>query len=109
MLAFHLFPKYINKGFIGVDIFFVLSGYLMTKILLKHQLSCSSIIDFYTRRVCRILPAYLSTNLLTLIIGYMLLIRDDLMALSRDQLWSLSFVSNFQPFFAVFIKKLTKF
>jgi hypothetical protein len=101
VLAFHLYPNYVNKGFVGVDIFFVLSGFLMTNILLKETITYQSTLCFYQRRLCRILPAYASTTLIALCVGNCLLIPADLSALATDQLWALGFVSNFQPFFEV--------
>ncbi|CAI5450613.1 unnamed protein product [Caenorhabditis angaria] len=60
VLAFHFFPKFFPNGFLGVDQFFVLSGYLMCQILSKNQNQSiiSKIFEFYQRRLCRILPNY---------------------------------------------------
>ncbi|KAK6041181.1 hypothetical protein COOONC_21314 [Cooperia oncophora] len=55
----HLRPQLFRIGFIGVDMFFVLSGFLMTKILREKEFSLTSIRDFYTRRFKRIVPLYM--------------------------------------------------
>jgi peptidoglycan/LPS O-acetylase OafA/YrhL len=57
VLAFHFNPKLLNGGFVGVDIFFVISGYLITGLLIRDFESGDSIIRFYQRRIARIAPA----------------------------------------------------
>jgi peptidoglycan/LPS O-acetylase OafA/YrhL len=58
VVAFHAFPRVISGGFVGVDVFFVISGYLITGIILSDLRSSDfSFIGFYTRRARRILPA----------------------------------------------------
>jgi len=57
VLGFHAFPQWMKGGFIGVDIFFVISGFLITNILHKSlQAERFSLLDFYSRRVRRIFP-----------------------------------------------------
>ena len=70
VLGFHLKPDIFPNGFVGVDMwelnqstleanrFFVLSGFLMAKILSKERTSWESICDFYKRRFIRIIPLY---------------------------------------------------
>ena len=60
VIIFHAIPNLLPSGFIGVDIFFVISGYLITSILLSDlQRSQWSIARFYCRRILRIFPALL--------------------------------------------------
>ncbi|MCC7201725.1 MAG: acyltransferase [Nitrospirae bacterium] len=58
-MIFHASPKYLRGGFIGVDIFFVLSGFLITSLLIKEYENKGSINikHFYMRRILRLFPA----------------------------------------------------
>ena len=61
VVIFHAFPSMLSGGFVGVDIFFVISGYLITTIInnsIKERRF--SIVDFYSRRINRIFPARIS-------------------------------------------------
>ena len=83
-------------GFIGVDIFFVISGYLITSIILKELVN-TSIFDFknfYERRIRRILPALLFVMLVSFPIAWMCLLPSDLLEFSKSILYSLGFSSN---------------
>ena len=65
VVLYHSFPKNLPGGFIGVDIFFVISGYLISTIILRQQRNGSfSFATFYYHRARRILPA------LTLVLAY---------------------------------------
>ena len=56
VIGFHTFPNNVKAGFIGVDIFFVISGYLISKIIIEQiELNSFSFFDFYKRRI-RIFP-----------------------------------------------------
>ncbi|CAD6194141.1 unnamed protein product [Caenorhabditis auriculariae] len=59
VILFHFFPALFPNGYVGVDQFFVLSGFLMTMIYGSKEITKESTIDFYYRRVKRILPLYL--------------------------------------------------
>ena len=78
-------------GFIGVDIFFVISGYLITSLILK-ELSLKnsfSFLIFYERRIRRIIPALLTVMLFTLPIAWLYLMPIDLVEYSKSILYSL--------------------
>lgn len=65
VILFHYDFSFFNGGFVGVDIFFVISGYLMTKIILTgFEKNNFNIVEFYKRRINRIIPALLATILL---------------------------------------------
>lgn len=58
VLIFHAFPSFIRGGFIGVDIFFVISGYLISFIIFRNvEANSFSFLDFYARRIRRIFPS----------------------------------------------------
>ena len=84
-------------GFIGVDIFFVISGYLITSIILKELLTTGtfSFKNFYQRRIRRILPALLFVMLVCLPFAWIYLLPIVFIDLSKSILYSLSFTSNF--------------
>ena len=84
-------------GFIGVDIFFVISGYLITSIILKELATTGtfSFKHFYERRVRRILPALLFVMLVSLPFAWMYLLPSSFVDYSKSILYSLGFSSNF--------------
>ena len=84
-------------GFIGVDIFFVISGYLITSIILKELVTTGSFSfkHFYERRIRRILPALLFVMLISLPFAWMYLLPSSLIDFSKSLLYSLGFSSNF--------------
>jgi len=84
-------------GFIGVDIFFVISGYLITSIILKELITTGtfSFKHFYERRIRRILPVLLFVMLVSLPFAWMYLIPSNLINFTESILYSLGFSSNF--------------
>ena len=95
VLAFHLYPELFPYGFLGVDIFFVISGYLMAMTLLKEKaFTLTSFLIFYKKRVKRILPAYYLLLFLILLFGYFLLVLDDYITIQDDSIWAAGFATN---------------
>ena len=84
-------------GFIGVDIFFVISGYLVTSVILKELLTSGSFSfkHYYERRIRRILPMLLSVCVLTLPLAWAYLLPDKLIYHSKSIITSIVFNSNF--------------
>lgn len=75
VLLFHGFPDLVPGGFVGVDVFFVISGFLITSIILRDiNQSKFSIFNFYDRRIRRILPALIAVVLVTAAIGWIALV-----------------------------------
>ena len=96
VIAFHFFPTWLSGGFLGVDIFFVISGFLITKIIVGQMADQRfSLIDFYSRRAKRILPALIFILLATLVCGYALLLANEYENLGRHILHSSFFANNF--------------
>jgi peptidoglycan/LPS O-acetylase OafA/YrhL len=84
-------------GFIGVDIFFVISGYLITSIILKELIATDSFSfkHFYERRIRRILPVLLVVMLVSFPFAWMYLLPSSFVDFSKTILYSLGFSSNF--------------
>ena len=84
-------------GFIGVDIFFVISGYLITSIILKELIVTGSFSfkHFYERRIRRLLPALLLVMMVSLPFAWIYLLPNSSVDFSKSILYSLGFTSNF--------------
>lgn len=95
VVLFHASPQSLRGGFIGVDIFFVISGFLITTIILADIAKGRfSLADFYGRRVRRIFPALSLVLLATLAFGWFALLVDEFQQLGRDVSAGIAFVSN---------------
>jgi peptidoglycan/LPS O-acetylase OafA/YrhL len=96
VILFHFGITTIPGGFVGVDVFFVISGYLITNLLLENAPSGSrAIIWFYDRRVRRIMPAILVVIGVSLIAGQVILPPPDLAALRESAFYSITSLANF--------------
>src|SRR5262245_30018379 len=95
VLIFHAFPGVLPGGFVGVDVFFVISGFLITQILLIDlEHSRFSVGRFYVRRVRRIFPALLVILIACLAFGWKTLLAEDLAGLAKHVFGSSIFSSN---------------
>jgi peptidoglycan/LPS O-acetylase OafA/YrhL len=96
VLLYHGFPTAVPGGFIGVDLFFVISGYLITGIIHQQMRSKTfSIADFYVRRIRRIFPALIVVVLITLLIGCYALPPREMKSLGSNIAGSTIFIQNF--------------
>lgn len=96
VLLFHVDPHWIPGGFIGVDIFFVISGFLITRnIIQEHEQNRFSFLDFYARRVARLLPAMLAVVIVTLVSAWAILTPEDLANAGKAGVFSSLSASNF--------------
>ena len=96
VVFFHAFPELIHGGFIGVDIFFVISGYLISSIIFKGLENESfSFVEFYSRRIKRIFPAITIVLAGCLIFGWFALIAEEYEQLGKHSLGASTFTNNF--------------
>jgi peptidoglycan/LPS O-acetylase OafA/YrhL len=96
VIAFHAFPDLVPGGFVGVDIFFVLSGYLITQSIIGEiNKSNFTVADFYRRRIRRIFPALFTMLGTTLVVGWFILDPEQLQKLGRNVVAAALFSSNF--------------
>lgn len=92
----HAFPRALSGGYVGVDIFFVISGFLISSIISREiESSNFSIVEFYRRRLKRINPALFFIIIFTIISGYFLLAPKAYAELAKTTLSTLLFSSNF--------------
>lgn len=95
VVAFHAFPEFVPGGFVGVDVFFVISGFLITGIILAALRSGRfSYRHFYARRIRRIFPALSIVLVAVLALGWLSLFADDYAALGRHVASGAAFSSN---------------
>ncbi|MBF0505090.1 MAG: acyltransferase [Candidatus Omnitrophica bacterium] len=96
VVGYHAFPDIFRSGFVGVDIFFVISGYLISSIILSNlEQNNFSLIDFYSRRVRRIFPALILVLLFCFAFGWFVLMTDEFKQLGKHIMGGAGFVSNF--------------
>jgi len=95
VVGYHAFPGLIPGGFAGVDVFFVISGYLISGIIIGALATRSfRFTDFYARRIRRIFPALIIVLVATLICGWFILDQDEFRQLWRQVAGSAAFVAN---------------
>ncbi len=96
VLGFHAFPEYVPGGFIGVDVFFVISGYLISSIIIAAlQEGRFTFGGFYARRIRRIFPALVVVLGACYAAGWFLLFADAFMQLGKHIAAGAGFVANF--------------
>jgi peptidoglycan/LPS O-acetylase OafA/YrhL len=95
VIAFHFDSRWISGGFIGVDVFFVISGYIITTAIYPEILSGRfSFAEFYAKRIKRILPLFYLVVAVCLVITYLLYTPSDFMDFADSLRYSSSFISN---------------
>jgi peptidoglycan/LPS O-acetylase OafA/YrhL len=96
VMFFHVGVPGFSGGYIGVDVFFVISGYLMTQLIVKGLVGDRfSVLEFYAARARRIIPGLVGLVVPLILLGYFCLIPRDYRGLARDGLSALGFFSNF--------------
>lgn len=98
VVAFHMGVPHMDGGFVGVDVFFVLSGFLITRqLVLEHgREGRISFSRFYSRRIRRLLPLSALVLLVTLVAGAFLVSPFDFPSIAADVGWSAAYVSNWR-------------
>ena len=97
VVVYHAWPARLPRGYLGVDVFFVISGFLITSIIVKDlRAGQFSFARFYSRRARRILPALLLVLLAALVLGWYALLAGELEGLGRHVLGAMFFIANFQ-------------
>ncbi|KTD04621.1 acyltransferase family protein [Fluoribacter gormanii] len=95
IILFHLNANWLPGGFVGVDIFFVISGFLITRIIVQKLNDNSfSMRQFFWRRVQRILPATLCMIAMVMLVAYFIMLPQDLSRLSKTAITAVFSVTN---------------
>lgn len=95
VVGFHAFPQWVQGGFVGVDIFFVISGFLISSIIFGNlEQNSFSYYDFYARRIKRIFPALILVLVTSYVVGWYLLLPDEFKQLGMHIAAGAGFVSN---------------
>lgn len=95
VVAFHAFPKLVRGGFIGVDVFFVISGYLISTIIFENlDKGTFSFSEFYARRIKRIFPALILVLIACFAFGWFALLANEFKQLGKHIAAGAGFVSN---------------
>jgi len=96
VVAFHAFPSWLNGGFIGVDVFFVISGFLISTYIFENlDKGQFSFVDFYSRRIRRIFPALILVMICSVVFGWFVLLSDEFVQLTKHIWSSVLFIVNF--------------
>ena len=99
VVVYHAFPGILTGGYIGVDVFFVISGFLISGIILEQlQRGSFSVLTFYERRIRRIFPALSIVLAASLGFGYFVLYPTEYRQLAKHTVAAVAFVSNFALF-----------
>lgn len=97
VILYHFGVPGFGGGFVGVDVFFVISGFLMTGIVIKGlEQGSFSVLAFYGARIRRIVPALLALCFVLMVLGYAVLSPPDYKTLATHVISAIGFVSNFK-------------
>ena len=98
VVLYHFYPTIFLGGYSGVDIFFMLSGFLITKTIIKSHLNSDNYFDYYDffyRRITRIFPAFLFVIFSVFITGWFLLEYLELILMAKHAIYSILQMINF--------------
>lgn len=95
VIVFHIDPRWLPGGFVGVDVFFVISGFLITGIVAREvEQGRFSFARFYERRIRRILPALWALLAVCVPVSWLLMLPADAEAMGKSALWSALAMAN---------------
>ena len=95
VMGYHAFPQLMSGGFVGVDIFFVISGFLISGTILRElDAQKFSFTSFYARRVRRIFPSLVVVLVASFVLGWMFLIPEEFASLGKNIFGGAAFISN---------------
>lgn len=96
VVGFHVFPQWVKGGFVGVDVFFVISGFLISGLVFAEIGNAGfGFARFYARRVRRLFPALIVVLAVAWCLGWVYLLPKDFMQLGKHIAGSAGFVANF--------------
>jgi peptidoglycan/LPS O-acetylase OafA/YrhL len=97
VVVFHAFPSIAPGGFVGVDVFFVISGYLISGLIIENlDRGGFSFTEFYCRRIKRIFPALIVVLIAVLLMGWLFLLAEEFKRLGKSIASAAMFVINFK-------------
>ena len=95
VILFHINPNYMPSGFLGVDIFFVISGFLITSIIYREMAEETfTFANFYNRRIKRILPIFFVVLIIGLLVVWWLFLERDFHSITKSAISAVFFLSN---------------
>lgn len=95
IIVYHINSEVLSGGYLGVDIFFVISGFLITRIIFEDlKKKKFSFMNFYERRMRRILPALAVLIILTIPLSWVILSPENIIFYSKQIVFSIIFISN---------------
>ena len=97
VVLFHAGVSFVSGGFVGVDVFFVISGFVITGVLMRERASTgrTSILSFYGRRARRIIPAATLVIIVTVALAFLFLDIEESLQTAGDGRWAAVFLANF--------------
>jgi peptidoglycan/LPS O-acetylase OafA/YrhL len=95
VVGFHAFPNYFPGGFIGVDIFFVISGYLISGIIFTQlEENRFSFFEFYAKRINRIFPALIAVLISCILLSKIYLFQNEITNFNHSLIAAVAFIAN---------------
>jgi peptidoglycan/LPS O-acetylase OafA/YrhL len=95
VVGYHFFPEWIHAGYIGVDVFFVISGFVITALLMRDKrMTIQGLASFWGRRIRRLIPALITVLVVTAILGWFVMWPTQYAQLGQSMSWSSIMLGN---------------